>query len=90
MAQQCFDDQMMMNDALNTQKQIAQLYNHYAGECSTKRGMQTLMGLLQDEHDMQYEVFSQMEKRGWYTLKPAAQREVDAACKKFRQKEQNL
>ena len=87
---QCFDDQAKMSDSLNTQKAITEQYNHYAGECSTKTRRNKLIDILNEEHEMQFEVFSAMEKRGWYTLKPAAQREVDAACKKFRQKEQNL
>ena len=90
MDNQCFDDRMMMNDTLNTQKQITQMYNHYAGECSCPQCKDTLMDVLQDEHDMQYEVYQEMAKRGWYTVQCASENEVECACKKFKENEKVL
>ena len=37
--------------------------------------------------DMQFEVFSEMQKRGWYEPKPAPQQKVCEACEQFEQKE---
>ena len=78
---QCFDDQAKMGDALNTEKSIAQKYNHYAGECSTKARRDKLLGILDEEHDLQYQVFSAMEKRGWYTPKAANVKKQQQACR---------
>ena len=72
----CFDDQAKMTDALNSQKFITGNYNHYAGECATKERKDKLMEILSEEHDMQFEVFSEMQKRGWYEPKPAPQQKA--------------
>ena len=43
MKEHCFDDCAMMTDALDSQKMIAQQYNHYAGECSTQQKKNKLL-----------------------------------------------
>ncbi len=85
-----FDDQAKMTDSLNTQKSITQQYNHYAGECSTKSRRNKLMDILNEEHEMQYEVFSAMQKRGWYTPQQAESKKQQQACKQFTQMEKQL
>ena len=67
---QCFDDQAKIADTLATQKAMAQMYNQYAGECSTKTRRNKLLDILNEQHEMQFDVFSAMEKRGWYTPRP--------------------
>ena len=47
-----FDDQAKMGDSLNTQKNITQQYNQFAGECSTKARRNKLMDILNEEHEM--------------------------------------
>ena len=39
---------------------------------------------------MQFEVFSAMEKRGWYTPQPAESKKQQQACKQFTQMEKQL
>ncbi len=88
--QTCYDDRAMITDALDSQKMIAQAYNHYAGECSTQQRKDKLMQLLGEEHDMQFEVFSEMNKRGWYCPEEADRQKVSDACQQFTQKKKNL
>ena len=90
MKEHCFDDCAMMTDALDSQKMIAQQYNHYAGECSTQQKKNKLIDLLNEEHEMQFQVFQEMEKRGWYEPKDADAKQVSQACLQFRQKKKNL
>lgn len=85
-----FDDQAKMGDSLNTQKSITQQYNHFAGECSTKARRNKLMDILNEEHEMQYEIFTAMEKRGWYTPQPAQAQKQQQACKQFTQMAKEL
>lgn len=85
-----FDDQAKMSDSLNTQKAITQQYNHYAGECATKARRDKLLDLLNEEHEMQFEVFSAMQKRGWYEPKPAEEQKKQQACEEFEQMAQEL
>ncbi len=85
-----FDDQARMGDSLNTQKTIAQQYNHYAGECSTKARRNKLMDILNEEHEMQFEIFNAMQKRGWYNPQQAETKKQQQACKQFTQMEKQL
>lgn len=87
---QCFDDQAKMGDTLNTQKALTEQYNHYAGECATKTRRDKLLNILNEEHEMQFEVFSAMEKRGWYEPQPAEAQKKQQACRQFEQKAQEL
>ena len=41
MKEHCFDDCAMMTDALDSQKMIAQQYNHYASAAGMSRRMPT-------------------------------------------------
>lgn len=87
---QCFDDQAKIADTLATQKTMAQMYNQYAGECSTKTRRNKLLDILNEQHEMQFDVFSAMEKRGWYTPQPAETKKQQQACKQFAQAEKQL
>ena len=82
---QCFDDQAKIADTLATQKAMAQMYNQYAGECSTKTRRNKLLDILNEQHEMQFDVFSAMEKRGWYQPQPAEHGKISEAKAKFRQ-----
>ncbi len=79
----CFDDQAMINDALSSQKFISEGYNSGANEAATPTVKNTLMSLLEDEHSIQHDLFSQMQKRGWYQTEPAPQQKIDETRTKF-------
>jgi len=74
-----YDDKTMMTDMLASQKFIAQNYNNYAGECSTKQSKAKLMKILGEEHDIQFKIFEQMNAKGWYPTTPAAQDKINEA-----------
>ncbi len=79
----CFDDQAMMNDALSSQKFISDGYNTGANEAAAPVVKNTLMSLLEDEHNIQHDLFSQMQKRGWYQTEAAPQQKIDETRTKF-------
>lgn len=79
----CFDDQAMINDALSSQKFISDGYNTGANEAAAMAVKDTLMSLLEDEHNIQHDLFSQMQKRGWYKTEPAPQQKIDETRTKF-------
>ncbi|MBQ6266739.1 MAG: spore coat protein [Clostridia bacterium] len=77
-----FGDQEILSDALSTQKQITGSYNTITNECSSCALMTDLLGILADEHNIQHDVFEQMQAHGWYQTQPApAQNIKDALCK---------
>jgi hypothetical protein len=80
-----FGDREMMEDALASQKFAAHGYNLYANECVSPAVMGELMTILNEEHQIQHEVFDEMLKRGWYTSEPVQQAQIDACRRRFGQ-----
>ena len=85
-----YDDKTMMTDMLASQKFIAQNYNNYAGECSTKQSKAKLMKILGEEHDIQFKIFEQMNAKGWYPTTPAAQDKINEAVQQHLQGATNI
>lgn len=63
---QAFDDKAMMNDALISQKMLTDDYNTFANECATPSVRNEFLSILSEEHQIQADVFDEMNKRGWY------------------------
>ena len=78
-----FDDKNMMDDALASQKFITETYNTFANECSDPQLKEQFVNLLEDEHRIQHEVFTEMQKRGWYQTEPAEQDKIKQAKQKY-------
>ena len=78
-----FSDREMMDDALSSQKFITDGYNAFANECATPALLAECMNLLDEEHQIQHDVFAEMQKRGWYATEPADQNKVNQAKQKF-------
>ena len=85
-----YDDKTMMTDMLACQKFIAQNYNNYAGECSSKQSKAKLMKILGDEHDIQFKIFEQMNAKGWYPTTPAPQDKINEAVQQHIQGATNI
>ncbi len=79
-SQQSFGDQEMMNDVLSSQKLLTGNYNNFANECASPALLSEMMNILNEEHQIQHQVFDEMQKRGWYQTEPAQQQKVDQ-CK---------
>ncbi len=76
-------DKEIMDDSLDSQKLISSSYNTYANECATPNLRDEFLNILQDEHQIQAEIFNEMQKRGWYQLQPADQQQVAQVKQKF-------
>ena len=85
-----WDDRCMMTDLLDTAKHITEVYGAYVCEGSSD----TLRQVLQDNMDAtandQFQIFQQMQQRGWYQTKAAKQQDVQQAKQKFAQQKQQL
>lgn len=79
----CFDDREMLFDALISQKTLTDTYNTYANECATNAVRDELMNILTEEHQIQQDVFTELQKRGWYKTDPADQQKVEQIKKEF-------
>lgn len=73
----------IVNDSIASQKLISSTYDTYANECATPNLRDEFMNILKDEHQIQSELFTEMQKRGWYQVAPADQQKVAQAKQKF-------
>ena len=80
---QKFDDKEMFFDALYSQKLMTDDYNHFANECSSPQIRDVFMNILNEEHQIQSDVFDEMGKRGWCLTQPAEQGQIQQAKQKF-------
>lgn len=81
--QQKLDDKTMMDDSLCSEKEITANYNLTANECATPNIRTEIMNILNEEHQIQAEIFTEMQSRGWYPVEAAEQQKVDKAKQKF-------
>ena len=78
-----FSDKDILTDALASQKFVTGNYNTFTSECVTPEVRGVFMSILKEEHDIQNEVFTEMQKRGWYQVEPAQEQKLQQAKTKF-------
>ncbi len=79
------NDEDLMNDLLAQEKQLVSNYGTYVCEASCPNLRQVLVGNLTETTQDQFDVFNQMQSRGWYATKPANAPDVQAAKQKYAQ-----
>jgi len=78
-----FSDKDRLQDALSSQKFITENYNTFTNECITPEVRGVFMSILKEEHDIQNEIFTEMQKRGWYQITPAEPQKIQQTKTKF-------
>lgn len=73
----------VLNDVLTSQKFVTETYNTFTNECATPNIRDEFMRILNEEHQIQAEVFDEMQKRGWYQTPAADQQKIQQAKTKF-------
>ena len=59
-------DKEIMTVVLTSQKHITGTFSLFANECKNQELLNDMMCILNEEHTIQHNVFTEMEKRGWY------------------------
>ena len=80
---QPLSDREILDDLLASQKHIGTLYNTFASECKNAALESDMMNILREEHNLQSAVFTEMEKRGWYSPVQAQQLQIEETKGKF-------
>lgn len=83
MNQNGMSEKEVMSDALYAQKHITSTYNTFANECVTPLLRDEFLNLLNEEHQIQAELFNEMQKRGWYQAENAEQQKIEQAKQKY-------
>jgi len=73
----------ILSDFLISQKQISASYNTYAGECTNQQLRTAFLNILDEEHDIQANIFTDLQSKGWYKVEPADQNKIQQAKQKF-------
>ena len=78
-----FCEKEMITDMLTSQKQMTSLYNTSANESAAPQVRDEFLNILSEEHQMQAELFDEMNKRGWYQTAEAQQQKIQQAVQKY-------
>ncbi len=78
-----FTDKEIMDDILSSQKHITDVYNTYSNECVNQQLQNDMLNILKEEHNIQFSVFGEMQKRGWYNPCSAQAQMIDETKTKF-------
>ncbi len=82
---QILKEKEMLQDSLISQKLIAGSYNTFAGECVNEQLRGAFLNILDEEHCIQADIFTQLQSNGWYQVEPADAQKVQKARQKFLQ-----
>lgn len=85
-----WDDRAKMTDVLDSQKRIAEEYNRCASESTSKERKNSLLEILAEEHEMQFEIYSEMKRHGWYQLRQAEACEVQYVQERSQEEQKNF
>jgi spore coat protein CotF len=78
-------DKEMLQDSLISQKHLTESYNTYAGECVSEQLRGAFLNILDDEHRIQADIFTDLQSNGWYKVEPAEQQKIQQAKQKYSQ-----
>lgn len=78
-----FTDKEIMDDILTSQKHITGVYNTYSNECVNQQLQDDMLKILKEEHSIQFNVFSDMQKKGWYNPGAAQAQMINETKTKF-------
>ncbi len=67
-----FTDEEILSDGLSTEKATTEKFNSFANECVHDQVRTTMLHILEQEHNIQKDVFNMMHSRGFYET-PAAE-----------------
>jgi len=82
---QIMREKEMLNDLIASQKQITASYNTFAGECVNPNLRNAFLNILGEEHQIQADIFSDMQANGWYQPEQAEQQKVQQTKQKLSQ-----
>lgn len=80
-----YTEKEILGDALATQKSSTGHFNTYANECVHEDVRQTMLHILNEEHDIQQDVFNMMHNKGYYPTPAAEQNKVDQLKQQYDQ-----
>lgn len=78
-----FSEKEVLSDALNTEKTATDHYNSFANECLHESVRHTMLHCLEQEHDIQQDLFEIMHAKGYYPTPAAEDKKIQNAVQTF-------
>lgn len=82
---QLYTDKEVLGDALTAEKTATDHYNTFANECVHENVRHAILHCLEQEHDIQQDVFCMMHDKGFYPTPAAQEQKIEEAKQKFSQ-----
>lgn len=80
-----YSEKEILADALASEKTATDHYNTFANECVHDRVRNAILKCLEEEHEIQKNVFDEMHSRGYYPTPAADSTKLDKVKQKFGQ-----
>lgn len=80
---QIMTEKEILQDCLGIQKFAAASYNTFAGECSNEQLRNAFLNILDDEHRIQADIFTDITSNGWYPVQPADQQTLQQVRQQY-------
>lgn len=77
------NDQERMTDLILMEKKMSANYNEFASECVNPQLRTQFLNLLNQDQDIQAQLFQAAQSRGWYQTQPADGAQINQAYQKF-------
>lgn len=78
-----FAEKEQITDLLSAEKFLASNYNSFLLESATPEMVRCFSTLLSDTHNMQQNIFQEMQTRGWYPVTKAEDTKINQTKQKF-------
>lgn len=88
--QSMMTEKEILQDSLLSQKHITDSYNTFAGECVNPQLRATMLNILNDEHCIQADIFTNMQNHGWYAVEQAQQQKIQQTKQKMQNQQQQM
>ena len=80
---QIMTEKEILTDCLSSQKATTASLNTFAGECVCEQLRSAFLNILDDEHRIQADIFTDMNTNGWYPTTPADQQKLQQVKQKY-------
>lgn len=80
-----YTEKEILGDALSSQKATTALFNTSANECVHEDVRQTILNILNEEHEIQQDVFNMMHAEGYYPTPDADEKKVQQLKQQYSQ-----
>ncbi len=77
-------DEVILKDALASQKELTSTYNLASNEVAGNNGLRSdMLSILMEEHELQSAMFNAVAQKGWYETEQAKQQQISKALQKY-------